>query len=65
MLPAVTSGKIERIENFISQYVKARNIGVWLLKVTILLKNTMWCTSTIASHCLTPAQRIITILGCG
>lgn len=29
-LPAVVSGKIERIENFNSQYVASRNIDVWL-----------------------------------
>lgn len=29
-LPKVTSGKIERIENFQSKYVTARNIDVWL-----------------------------------
>jgi hypothetical protein len=29
-LPQVSSGKIERIENFKSQYVDARNIDIWL-----------------------------------
>lgn len=29
-LPKVISGKIERIENFESQYVSARNIDIWL-----------------------------------
>ena len=31
-LPKVTSGKVERIENFSSKYVTARNIDIWLPK---------------------------------
>ncbi|MEY2739711.1 MAG: hypothetical protein RL259_1620, partial [Bacteroidota bacterium] len=29
-LPKVTSGKVERIENFASKFVTSRNIDVWL-----------------------------------
>jgi predicted alpha/beta superfamily hydrolase/DUF1680 family protein len=30
ILPAVASGKIERLENFSSEYVQSRNVDVWL-----------------------------------
>ena len=29
-LPQVASGRIERIENFKSQFVEARNVDIWL-----------------------------------